>query len=270
MASPLSDLDRVEQVLAASPCGLFTDLDGTISEIAPTPEEARVSPVCRERLREIAARLPLVAVISGRSAQEARQMVDVPGIVYVGNHGLEYLFDDTLTVREDALEYVGRIAAVLERAKRLLKVEGILLENKGVSASLHYRLSPDPDQAKIAILSLLRRLSEARGLRVTEGRMVVELRPPMAVHKGTSVKHLIASHKLRGAIYIGDDTTDLDAFRTLREFSRGAAFHNLTVAIASPEAPPELVAEADYALSSVVEMECFLSWLADYLARPGS
>lgn len=76
-------------MLALRPLGLITDIDGTISPIAPSPLEARVSPACRRHLAALAKKLELVAVISGRPAVEARDMVGVEGIVYVGNHGLE-------------------------------------------------------------------------------------------------------------------------------------------------------------------------------------
>ena len=82
-------LDVVSETLDMAPVGLFTDVDGTISEIAPAPAEAVVSAVCRESLIFLAGKLALVAAVSGRSAADTRRLVGVDGIVYVGNHGYE-------------------------------------------------------------------------------------------------------------------------------------------------------------------------------------
>ena len=82
-------LDSVRKALVVSPFGLITDIDGTISEIAPVPQEAQVSPVCRGSLVILTEQLELVAAISGRPAVEAREMIGIDGMVYIGNHGLE-------------------------------------------------------------------------------------------------------------------------------------------------------------------------------------
>ena len=75
-------LTSLEDLVAVSPLGLITDIDGTISQIAPSPQEARVSPLCQRSLKELTRRLALVAAISGRPVLEALAMVRVRGMVY--------------------------------------------------------------------------------------------------------------------------------------------------------------------------------------------
>ena len=82
--------DAVTEVLSLRPFGLFTDVDGTISEIAPSPGQARVSPICRENLAVLAKQLDVVVAVSGRTAIETREMVGVDDIIYIGNHGYEH------------------------------------------------------------------------------------------------------------------------------------------------------------------------------------
>ena len=94
------NLDAIQELLSLSPFGLITDVDGTISEIAPFPEEARVSPVCREQLATLTKRLELVAAISGRPVSEVREMIGVEEIVYIGNHGLERWEDGAVKYME--------------------------------------------------------------------------------------------------------------------------------------------------------------------------
>src|SRR6185503_4316847 len=123
--------------------------------------------------------LALVAVVSGRTAADARAMVGIPGLIYVGNHGLEIWSERGAEIVPEARPWVPRLAAVLEDVTRQLRhSDGILVENKGATASLHYRLAPDPEQARRDLLELLARCALTSGLRIEEGRMVINLLPP--------------------------------------------------------------------------------------------
>ena len=243
--------EALEYLLSAQPLALATDFDGTISEIAPSPELAVVSPRCRGLLAEFAERLPLVAVLSGRSAADAQRLVGLPRVVYLGNHGLERWESGETLVDPSVCRDLAAIASVLEAAREQLNLHGLRFEEKGSGASIHYRLTSDPATARDQVISALHALTAGTELKVIEGRRVVELRPSSQVDKGTALFDLLVSYPVKGAIYVGDDRTDLDAFAGLRRWQHHAGGRTLAVAVASPEMPRGLQNEADLVVDGV-------------------
>ena len=249
-------LDAVEKLLARSPFGLITDVDGTISEIAPSPQEARVSLACREHLAGLTNTLELVAAISGRPVLEVRQMIGVEGMVYIGNHGLERWHEGTVEFSPGAEEYHTKAKAVLEQLGNLLAIEGLIYENKGVALAIHYRLCPDRESARQTILKIVGTSALANQFRILEGKMVVELRPPLEVNKGTAVEDLVERYQLRSGIYMGDDIGDIDAFRVMHQ----KGFSSLCVI--ADETPDDVSREADFSVNGVSDVARFLKWFA--------
>jgi len=251
-------------VLRQAPCGLITDIDGTISAIAPSPSRARVPPALRQLLRRLAQRLALVAAVSGRPAEEARRMVGVPEMVYLGSHGLERWAEGQVRRRPEVEPYIPQIeAALVELRYQLSGIKGLLFETKGATAAVHYRACPDPPRARQAILGALATAPSAQGLKVTQGKMVVELRPPLALDKGSAVAELVAEYGLRGAFYLGDDATDADAFLALRKLREAGRCASLGLAVVGPETPPQVRQHADLTLHGLAEVQRFLTWLAE-------
>jgi len=167
---------------------LFLDVDGVLAPIVPRPEDARVPAATREELRRLNERYALVACISGRAGADAQRIVGIPELVYVGNHGLEL----------DA-----EAAGWAERLQRFLAdVAWPATENKQLTASLHYRGAQDEDAARTALEEVKVR-AEREGFIARFGRKVLELLPPLDVHKGTAVRHLLAERSLRRALYAG-------------------------------------------------------------------
>jgi trehalose 6-phosphate phosphatase len=213
---------------------LFLDVDGVLAPIVPRPEDARVPDETREELRRLNGRYALVACISGRAGADAQRIVGVPELVYVGNHGLEL---------------DGEAAGWGERLQRFLaEVAWPATENKQLTASLHYRGSQD-ESAALAALQDVKARAEREGFVARFGRKVLEVLPPLDVHKGTAVRQLLAERNLRRALYAGDDTTDLDAFETLEELELG-----VRVAVASAEGPSELRERADLVVETPAEL----------------
>lgn len=266
-------VQRALPVLAARQRGLFADLDGTLSPIAPAPEAATLLPGVAELLWRAIPVFDLVAVISGRTSQAARALVGVPGLLYVGNHGLEQLEEraaegqmaEVLTVVQGAVPYIAAIEAVLNllRARLDPLFPGIRYEPKGVTASIHVRGTADPEAAEAAVYDAARQIGMAHGLRVTRGKRVVELRPPLDVDKGVAVAELVAARGLKGALYLGDDATDLDAFRALQRLTADGTCQGLAVAVLHAEAPAGLADAADLTLASVEQVPEFLRWVVE-------
>ncbi|MBI2304237.1 MAG: trehalose-phosphatase [Chloroflexi bacterium] len=261
-------LSSVARVLSYTPLGLITDVDGTISPIAPSPYEARISSGCRQSLARLARHLALVAAISGRRARELRHLVGLPGLVYVGNHGLERWHKGKVKLSPRIDRYRPRVVTVLQELAQHLTIPGVYLEDKGVIAAIHYRRCPQPDVAREAILAHVSEKGWDKEFLIMEGRRVVELRPALSVNKGTVVTQLAHEYRLRGILYMGDDTTDVDAFRALRQLKE-AGVVGYAVGVVEDETPGEVKAESDLNLRGVAEVERFLEWLVSRVAMPG-
>ncbi len=214
------------RLLAAEPAlaAVLLDVDGTLAPIVARPEDARVPEDVRRELARLAGLYALVACVSGRPRTEVEELVGVEGIAIVGEHGLE--------LEPEAAAWADRVAAF---------ARGVdwPAEKKPLSVSFHFRRADDEAAAR-AYLTRVAAAAEAEGLVPRWGRMVLEVRPPVAADKGTAVRALVTRAAVTRALYAGDDRTDLDAFHGLDDLELG-----VRVAVGSAEAPPELLAAAD-------------------------
>jgi trehalose 6-phosphate phosphatase len=265
------DADQaINYLLAKQPLALATDFDGTISQIAPTPSEAKLHPGCRNSLERLSQVLPLVAIVSGRAAVDVWRLVGLDDVVYIGNHGLERWERGEISVEPMALNHVEHINRIVRAACRVLTSPGIVFEDKGTTAAVHYRLAPDPEFARAEATSVLRKLAAGTDVRVIEGKRVIELRPDLEIDKGTALFDLLNRYELRSAAYAGDDGTDADAFAGLRCWSTPGDRVAVAVAIDSPEVPQRLREEADLVLAGVEGWADLLKQLAQRLEAGGT
>ena len=278
MASSSDALDpEVEAVVAAcmdvlrqTPSAVVTDIDGTVSAIAPTPAEAMVDPGAKAALALLAERLAAVAVVSGRAPQDGAAMVGLPELIYVGNHGLERIARGTPWTHPVAAAAEPSIAAALAEiesaARSVADVPWLLIENKGVTGTVHYRLAPDQIAAAALLAPRARSAADRHGLRLTLGRMIFEVRPALAVNKGTAIRELAQDLGLRGIVFFGDDVTDVDAFRALRELREAGKAATLRVGVLGPDTSPAVLAEIDLSVVGVPACAATLIALAARLA----
>jgi trehalose 6-phosphate phosphatase len=228
------DVDRLLQPLVEAPgeSAILLDVDGTLAPIVARPELAAVPEKTRAELRRLVGSYALVACVSGRTGEDAARLVGVEGITYVGVHGLE-LAPEAERWRE---------------ALRAFAVDWPWLEDKGLTVALHWREAED-DEAARSVLKGVAARAEGAGLEARWGRKVLELRPPVEADKGTAVRAVLEERGLRRALYAGDDTTDLDAFRGLDGLEVA-----VRIAVASAEAPPGLREAADLVVTSPAEL----------------
>ena len=256
--------------LAARPRGIFSDVDGTLSPIAPTPEEARLANGALAALGALRSGFDAVGLVSGRAPLDLWRMAPAPGLLYAGNHGFERLALDAggaphVEPIPEAAPWRAPVAAALAELRAELgdTLPGARFEDKGVTASLHVRATADPAAAERMALAAARRAARRHGLRVTRGRMIIELRPPLAMDKGVIITALCQEAGLRSAIYLGDDRTDMDAFRALRLLTQTSPeFRGLSVAVLHDEAPPGLARAAQVTVAGVAGAVALLEWLA--------
>jgi trehalose 6-phosphate phosphatase len=263
---------QLRAVLASRPRALLTDIDGTISAIAPTPDSATILPGISDKLIQASDIFDVVATISGRSAQDARRLVGLSGLTYIGNHGMEQIdttsdgvVNNEVSVLPIATAFIDDVNEALNDLEQTLasRFPGLLVERKGVTGSIHYRQTDDPFTAEKAIIAQLDTLPASKDLTITRGKLVIEVRPPVKIDKGTSIKDLVTTRGLEGGIFFGDDWTDIDGFRALHELTIAGGFYGFAVAVLHPEAPKEILEFADFALNSIEEMPLFLDWLLD-------
>jgi trehalose 6-phosphate phosphatase len=242
----LGPLERLREAPERS--AILTDVDGTLAPIVARPEQARVPARATELLERLSGGYALVGCISGRRAEEARRLVGVEGIAYAGNHGLELLLPGERAPRLDpSLQGRERDAAMFlaKLGEEALAGAGLRLEDKGPIQALHWRGAAD-DRAAEARAHEIAAAGGRAGLELRWGRKVLELRPAGGGGKDAAVAAVLATDGVNAAVYAGDDRTDLDAFRRLRELRDGGELETaVCVGIVSDEGPPELAGESD-------------------------
>lgn len=262
--APLSRaLALSRRALAAGPAGLLTDFDGTLSPIVGDPASARLVAGADGALAELADRLAVVAVVTGRSALDARGMTGVPGLLVAGNHGTEWLEPDATSPSAGAAHESAR-ARIDEVLGRLRELPGVTTEHKGLSATVHYRGAPDPAATRARILHGLGD-TDSSGVELRHGRMSVELRPSGLGDKGTAARAIVERFALRGAVVMGDDVTDLDMFRAIAELRDAGRLEGAIIGVGGgdQEVPAAVAEAADALLADPTEAAAFLAALSE-------
>ena len=264
-STPADALRLARAALAATPAGLLSDFDGTLSPIVADPAAARMAERGETALHGLANRLAVTGIVTGRGAHDARAMSGMPELLVVGNHGLEWLEPGAReAIPAPGLEWISdALDRLMAAARDALDDPRVTLDHKGLSGTIHYRMAADPERAREVLLAALA-AEPHPGIVVREGRMSIELRPAGVGDKGTAVRQLVARHGLRGLIVLGDDVTDLDMFRAAAELRESDGLTAAILAVGGHgEVPPAVMAAADAALPDpdavVLMLEALLS-----------
>jgi alpha,alpha-trehalase len=240
---------------------VFLDYDGTLTPIVERPEDARLPAGTRAAIERLAALAP-VAVVSGRDLADVRRLVGVEGITYAGSHGFDLVLPDG-SASQHGTEFLPAIdAAEHDLRARLSPVPGTRIERKTFAVAVHVRqvseeLVPDVEAAVAEVAAADPRL------RRTGGKKVFELRPAVAWDKGTALLWLLDVLELGPdvlPVYVGDDETDEDAFRAVRERGLGVVVRG---------EGDDRATLARYALRDTEESRAFVELLIDALAEQG-
>ena len=245
--------------LAGTPLVSMLDVDGTLAPIAPRPDDAAVPPETKRLLAALAAHPGVtIAFVSGRAAADVERLAGVRGAWVVGNHGFEILRPDGSPMTNASLGTAREAiaAALRDIADAILAMPGVLIEDKYWTASVHFRLAA-PSVAPV-LREAVQRAAVAQGLRVMEGKKVLEIRPNRDVNKGTAVLEVtreILGGRQGSVLYVGDDATDEDAFASLRAQMPAA----VTARVTHDDAKRT---SAEFALDDTTAVTEFLGWLA--------
>jgi len=257
--------DKLKNKLSNKSIFLFLDYDGTLAPIVETPMEAVISKDTKEVLDKLSKKTDCnIAVISGRSLKDIKNMVGLKNIIYAGNHGLEI---EGPKIRFES-QVSPRLKSVIRQIKEDLKnelsgIEGIFIEDKELTISIHYRLV---DKKDIPLLQkIFTELTNPHVLRdkikINSGKKVYEIKPPVVWDKGKIVSWLLVRQQFAQGedkvfpIYIGDDVTDEDAFKALKN-------KGLTIFVGEPGA-----SEAHYYLKNTEEVVRFIKQILELKAQ---
>ena len=253
----------LSDVRDASHIVLLSDYDGTLTPIVSRPDEAILPPAVREKLTALAQKPAFsVGIISGRPLSEVKALVGIDGIYYAGNHGLEIEGPGLSFINPEAKEAQVTIKELARHSSaKLGDIEGVIVEDKGLSLSIHYRLVKKSDEKVVA--EIFRQITSPwlcdGRIKITSGKKVWEIRPPVDWHKGKAIETIMKEMKTvlgNGqwlTIYLGDDTTDEDAFKIIHRPQGWSIF-------VGEENPSS---NADYFLNSTSEVTTFLSRLLE-------
>jgi trehalose-phosphatase len=244
----------IRQRLRHRRLAVFLDYDGTLTPIVERPDLAVMSAEMRATVRAL-AHCCTTAIISGRGLTDVARLVGLEELYYAGNHGLEIGGPDHSSIQyEPGKKFAAAVAALSQRVEDGIKsIAGVIVENKHYSLSVHYRLVA-PERVGEVERVIDEALAAIPGLHKRHGKKVFELRPDIDWDKGKAVLWLLRALALDGAdvvpIYIGDDTTDEDAFNALKGRGIGVLVTDTPRASA-----------ADYWLFNVAQVRQFLQLL---------
>jgi trehalose 6-phosphate phosphatase len=250
---------------ASGACGFFFDFDGTLAPIGPDPQAVQPVPGVVGQLQDLARLAAKVGIISARPVTFlASRFGDAPGLSLYGLYGLEAIHDGVATTDPEAESWIATIQTVMESARRELP-PGIFIEDKRLAVAFHYRQHPE-HRAEAEEWAR----AKAREYQLAEqpGRMVIELKPPISIDKGTVLRAELGS--LRALWYFGDDVADAEGFDALRsQDEQDPGFVGVCVAVANSEVGHALTDRADFSLASPAAMPAFLAAAVEVFARAG-
>ncbi|KAK7322447.1 hypothetical protein VNO77_25827 [Canavalia gladiata] len=275
--SALTSFEQITTCAKGKRIALFLDYDGTLSPIVDNPDCAFMSDNMRAAVKKVAEYFP-TAIISGRSRDKVYEFVGIRELYYAGSHGMDIMGplrqsfsdnspnglrsadkqDNEVKLFQPAAEFLPIIDEVRQLLMECTKdIEGATVENNKFCVSVHYR-NVNEESWNIVGQRVYNVLKDYPCLRLTHGRKVLEVRPVIDWDKGKAVTFLLESLGLNNgddvlAIYVGDDRTDEDAFKVLREVNKGCGI------LVSP-APRE--SHAIYSLRDTSEVMEFLTSLA--------
>jgi trehalose 6-phosphate phosphatase len=259
---------NLQKVLAQRPLGLAFDIDGTLSPIAPTSDQARLYPgvlPLLERAKEYAH----IAIMTGRAIDNGAAMLNLDGVTYIGTHGLEWSdglpWLHPVEVVPEAMDYYAPGKYLLDLVeKQLSDLPGVIVQRKRIGGSIHYRLSPNPVQTRQKLLSLLEQPARKVNMSLSEGKQIIEVRVPLPVHKGQALHKFAQRFSLRALVFAGDDRTDLDAVVEITRM-RKEGIAALSIVVQHHDTLPELLGQADIVVQGVPGMVELLREMVEML-----
>lgn len=257
-------------LLATRPLGLIFDLDGTLSAMPATPDYGCLWSGVAEDL-EKAKQFAHVAILTGREVRDAARIVNIAGLTYIGVHGLEWCSDlptlQPIQLLPEAHVYAEpgtQLFALLEQ--HLSDLPGVILQRKSVGGSVFYGPAPDSERTRAHLLELLEEPARLLGMRLCEGRSLIEILAPLAFNKGAALRRYVQQFGLQAVLFAGDDLVDLPAILEIQQLRQeGLAAHSIVVQHA--HTLPDLLEHGDALVDDVAGMAAQLHEIVEQLEK---
>ena len=261
-------LDILQAVIAVPRLGIISDFDGTLSEFADAATEATIVDEGAHSLDLLAKKVALVALVSGRGVADLRRRFERPWLRYYGNHGLDRWYNDQVQIVPAVQEWMTPLQKMLTEFTPP-DVPGVFVENKGATATVHYRRAPDPETMRTRLLEVLQPLCTQHGFVLSEGRYIWEIKPPVSLSKATAVEALIEDNQLDGVIFLGDDVTDLSAMAYLQTLRTEEKVKAASVGVIYHDSEPAGMRQVcDMTANGPHDVARLLLWVAEQLPTP--
>ena len=255
--------DRIREVVNVPRLGVLADFDGTLSHFTLDPMVSKPEPANVAALDALADAGVILALVSGRPVASLHDRLPRSYLTYHGSHGLDYWDGSAARLNVEAQPWEAPFQALLAEFGTPPE-SGVVIENKRATGSVHYRQAPDPAAARESLYQRLKPLADKHGFMLSEGRWIWEIHPPITLNKGTSVRALIAQFALDGAIFLGDDITDLSAIDAIHELAATTGLRGLAVGVRQPDGGPVEVRErVDLLVESPDEVAALLRYIYD-------
>jgi len=248
----LDEWPRIKSKIKKKRIILLLDYDGTLSVIVSKPSKTTPNKEIKLILKSLAKKKNIyLAIVSGRKLKDVEKLIQIKGIWYVGNHGLEMKSPASKLIYPRGTQFKRLMKEIKKKLnKKIRKIKGALIEDKALTLTLHYRAVRKKDLYNLKEIFgiICNPYLRAKRIKIRQGKKCWEIRPPLNWDKGKAVKKILSSFKRKTPfpIYLGDDTTDEDAFRVVKK-------KGLAVFIGKPKH-----SYADYFLNSVSEVKRFL------------
>lgn len=244
-------LDDIIRAARQGRLAVLTDVDGTISALAPAPDLAVVSPRARTALASLTELAVVVGAVSGRELDDLRERVGLPDLYYSGGHGISSWYRGVEERAPEAAPFAALTVQAMAELAGPLAGRAVRFEQKRFGVAIHYRGDPDPAAARAAVLAAIAASPAACSFSLKEGARVVELLPPLGITKATTIRRLVERFTIDVLLFFGDDITDADAFAALRELRAAGRITGAAVLAVHPETAAEAYALADVSVPAV-------------------
>lgn len=260
--------DIIHQLKNSRHVLFLTDYDGTLTDIVERPEDAHLSDEMRNLLQGLSHQSHFtVGVISGRGLKDIRNKVQIKNIIYAGNHGFEITGPGIDFINPGAEEMKSLLCIIQQTLTETLgKIKGIIIENKGLTLAIHYRMV-EQNNIKIiddTINNIIKKIGSSGKIKMNIGKKVYEIKPDVDWDKGQAIRLLMQKYdngdqnNVLFPVYLGDDSTDEDAFIEINKYP-----HGISVSV-SKEGQNSA---AKYYLRSPSEVAVFLKLLLEQAQR---
>lgn len=257
----MNELDYILEDATADTVGLFLDFDGTIANIQSSPIERETSCNALKLIKNLSSKLGLLSILSGRRSKDIYQRILLDRLIYIGNHGGEYIENGQLYMSPNSVSQKCKIDKLFDKLRTVADSKGVMWENKDLSGSVHFREANNPSLTRKKLSGALKS-TNTNGLETYWGKMVLEVRSPANPNKGNAIEEFTKKYDLKHVLFLGDDMTDLDGMMAIHKIRKSSTVQTFGTVVLDQNTPEKLLESGDYIINGVDQVEELLLSMA--------